>query len=266
MTRENPFAPVIVIEEEGPIRILILNRPEDLNAANRDMHVALGRVWRFLADDTEARCVVLTGAGRAFSAGGDFDHIGNMRRDRTLRRQEIGTARALLREMIAFPLPIVAAVNGPAVGLGCSLAIMSDLVYMAESAHLADPHVAIGLTAGDGGAAYLPLTLSIALAKEMVFFGDRIPSARALALGLVNEVVADDAVLERALESARRLAALPAQAVQSTKRAMNLAIERSTAAIIDIALESEFQSFDEPEHHQVIERIRSARTRGGSAS
>ncbi len=124
--------------------------------------------------------------------------------------------------MVACRVPIVAAVNGPAVGLGCSLVALSDVVYMAESAHLADPHVLIGLVAADGGPVTWPLLTSLQLAKEYALTGDRIPAERAAAIGLVNHVVPDDEVLDQAMACARKIAALPQQAVEDTKRILNL--------------------------------------------
>src|SRR5260370_35232402 len=119
---DNPFAPELLIDTDGAVRIVTLNRPEALNAANEALHDALIAVWRHLAADAGARAVVLTGAGRAFSAGGDFGQFVELRHARDLRRKQIDGARQLLTEMVDFPLPVVAAVNGPAGGLGCNLA------------------------------------------------------------------------------------------------------------------------------------------------
>jgi enoyl-CoA hydratase len=175
--------------------------------------------------------------------------------DKVQRARGIEEARQAFNTFIDFPLPTVAAVNGPAVGLGCSLAVLADLVYIAESAFLQDPHVSIGLTAGDGGAPFWPLTMSPVRARELLFFGERIRAAEAVSLGLANSVTPDGKVLEKALEVAERLAALPPQAVQSTKRAVNLHISRGSAAILDYALAAEFQSYDTPEHIAAVQRF-----------
>jgi enoyl-CoA hydratase len=252
---ENPFDPVLLIEERGPIRIVTFNRPEKLNSVDPDLSHALAHIWGHLASDSEARAVVLTGAGRAFSAGGDMVMFKRIQTDTVERAEGIEKARLTFNGIVEFPLPIVAAVNGPAVGLGCTLAVLCDLVYIARSAYLSDPHVAVGLTAGDGGAPFWPLTMSIVKAKELLFFGDRISADDAVALGLANAVVDDDKLLEHAIGVAERLAALPAQALRSTKRAVNLHISRGANAVLDYALAAEFQSYDTPEHRATVAKF-----------
>jgi enoyl-CoA hydratase len=251
----NPFEPEILIEERGPIRIVTLNRPEARNAANQVLHRKVSRVWRYLDDDPEVRAVVLTGAGKAFCAGGDMDLFRALHSDHVTRRRIIDEAGRVAREMVAFSLPIVAAVNGPAVGLGANLAVLSDLVLMAESSYLQDPHVEVGLTAADGGAPIWPLYMSILRVKEYLFTGARIPAAKAVELGLATRVVPDDKLFDEALELAGRLAAQPPQALQTTKRAVNMHLVRAMDGIVDYALAAEFQSFDTPEHQAVVKRF-----------
>ena len=249
---ENPFAPELLIEARGPVRLVTLNRPEAMNATNEALHGALVAVWRHLAADEEARAVVLTGAGRAFSAGGDFHHFVELWEDREQRRAEIEGARRLLTEMIDFPLPVVAAVNGPAVGLGCNLAVSSDIVLIAESAFIADPHVGVGLTAADGGAPTWPLLMGMLRAKEYLLTSERIPADQAVALGLANRAVPDGELLDQALGLAGRLAAQPPQAVRSTKRALNMHVKRAVAGVLEYALAEEFACFDTPEHQAIV--------------
>ena len=182
------------VEIDGPIRIVRLNRPEQLNATNHPLHCGLADVFPQLDADPDARVAVITGNGRAFSAGGDFNYLDELTRDDALRQQTLVDGRRIVTGMISCRLPIVAAVNGAAVGLGCSLVALSDIVFMAESAHLADPHVMVGLVAADGGPVTWPLLTSLQLAKEYALTGDRIPAERAAAIGLVNHVCPDDEV------------------------------------------------------------------------
>ena len=238
---------VIQIEVDGPIRIVRLNRPDDLNATNHELHHALADLFPRLDADDDARAAVLTGNGRAFSAGGDFSYLDQLTRDAALREQTLADGKRIVAGMAACTVPIVAAVNGPAVGLGCSLVALSDIVYMAQSAHLADPHVSLGLVAGDGGPISWPLLMSLQLTKEYVLTGDRIPAERAAAIGLVNHVCADDEVLDEAIACARRIAKLPRRAVQDTLRVVNLHLERAITATVDFALAAEDRSFTSPE-------------------
>jgi enoyl-CoA hydratase len=232
------------IEADGPVRIVRLNRPEQLNATNEDLHLGLTRVFPMLSADADARVAVITGEGRAFSAGGDFQLLDRMIKDRELRRTTIAEGRELVLNMIRCRVPVIAAVNGPAVGLGCSVVALSDIVYMAESAYLSDPHVTVGLVAADGGPLTWPLQMSLLLAKEYAFTGERIGAARAKEIGLANHVCPDGEVLSAALAAAHKIAVLPRQAVEATKRALNLHVERAVLASIDFALAAETESFD----------------------
>ena len=233
----------LVVTAEGPIRIVTINRPEARNAVNKALHTALARVWDMLADDPDAQAVVITGADKAFCAGGDMDWFLEMNQDGVERRRLLREAKALPRNQVACPLPVVAAVNGAAVGLGCSIALMCDYVVMADSARLADPHVAVGLVAGDGGAATWHLFTSMLVAKQYVLLGDPMPADAALRYGLCNEVVPRDEVVPRAMEVARRFAELPPIALRDTKRAFNMHLEQVIDGVMDFALKAEDISF-----------------------
>ena len=237
-------APELVkLDSDGPIRIVTLNRPESRNAFNDPMKLAFVEVLRTLARDTDARAVVLTGAGTAFSGGGDVTNFTN-RHHFENRFYWMREARALTDEMLRCHLPIVAALNGPAVGLGCSVAIMSDIVLIGESAFMADPHVGVGLVAADGGAVLWPLIMSYLKAKEYLLLGKRIPAATAVELGLANRVVADNDVLSAAMTLAAELAALPWQSVQETKRAINLHLQLAVLQVMPMATTAESESFN----------------------
>ncbi len=194
-------------------------------------------MWAQIAKDEDARAVVLPAAGRAFSAGGDLDSFLQDQVDLEHRRCSIRNARRLATEVIGFHLPVVTAVNGLAVGLGCNLAILGDVVLMAESAYLADTHVAAWLVAGDGGAAFWPVYTVILKARELVFFGDKLSRAEAVSIGLATRVVPDADLRGEAIKVAERFAALPQRAMQDTKCAFNIHLAK-TLDVMDSALEA----------------------------
>ncbi len=247
--------PELLVESEGAVRVIVLNRPDALNAANQALHGRLARVWSELDDDPTVRAIVLTGAGDAFSAGGDLDLLDRMVQDRSLRAEIMAEAAQIVRAMTSVRVPIVAAVNGPAVGLGCSLASMSDLVLIDEQAYFADPHVALGLVAADGGALMWPLLTGLLRAKEYILLGDRLSADQAVSLGLANRVVPHGTARTAAVELAGRLAALPPQSVVHTKALLNQGLRTAVGAMLDEAIDDETASFDEPAFRSNLARM-----------
>ena len=186
-----------ILRSEGSrVRVLTLNRPASRNALDGPLHAAMLSAVRTVADEPEVRAVVLTGAGDAFSAGGDFGLIEQMQEDADLRRATLNRGRTLFWSLVALEIPVIAAVNGPAVGAGATLALLCDIVLMAEQAYLAEPRVSIGLVPGDGGAILWPLLAGVPAARAYLLTGDRMPAAEAHRLGLVHRVVERDALLD----------------------------------------------------------------------
>jgi len=244
MHMTEPAAPPLLVEQQGPLLRLTLNRPAKLNAVNRELHDALADTWSSIGRRRDAAVVVLTGAGRAFCAGGDVAEFGRMEASGDDRRAMAAEAQAIVLGMLRCPLPIIAAVNGPAIGLGCSLALLSDVVVIADTAYLADTHVQHGLVPGDGGFIW-PLLSGMMQVRLPLMLGDRIDAAEAYRLGLATRVSTPEALMETAEGIAERLAAMPRGAVQDTKRMLNLYVERAINGVMDFAMAAERLGFTE---------------------
>jgi enoyl-CoA hydratase len=246
------FEEMVIVESDGPVSVLTLNRPETLNAFDRPLTTALIDGLVDLPEDRRTRVVVITGKGRAFSAGGDIGTFETFVRDLEERRSELRYTRRLIDGLLAFHLPVIAAVNGPAVGLGCTLATLADLLFISEETYLADPHVNVGLVAGDGGGIGWPANTSLVLAKRYLLTGDRIPAAEAVRIGLANEAVPPEELLPRAVEMAHRIARQPPQAVQDTKFLLNLSLRQTAVLALSYGLAAESQSHDTQELKEIV--------------
>jgi enoyl-CoA hydratase len=241
-------ADVLLVERDGPVWIVRLNRPDALNSFDGELHVRFGGLWAEVEQSNDVRAVVLTGNGRAFSAGGNLDDFDLFRVDFAERRKAMRTARRLVDEMLNVHVPVVAAVNGPAVGLGATLMTLCDIVFMSDSTFVADPHVASALVAGDGGGVTWPAYTSLLKVKQYLFTGDRIPAQTAVEMGLANFAVPADEVLPKAIEFAERLAALPPQALQDTKLLLNQILRNNATLALGMGIAAESQSHDTVEY------------------
>ena len=175
--------------DDAVLRVTIDHPDSPLNAVDDCLHGELTRLFAELKRENRVRAILLTGAGKAFSAGGDFNWfptLDNLERLEDLRRD----AKQMIWDLLDVPIPIIAAINGPAIGLGASLALLCDTIFMADSATIADPHVLVGIVAGDGGAAIWPLAVGPARAKQYLMTGDPVTAVEAERIGLVNQVVA----------------------------------------------------------------------------
>lgn len=246
----------IEVRADGSVRIVTLNQPDTLNAFTEDLHEQFVSLWADVEADEACRAVVLTGAGRTFSAGGSYDDFEGRRVDPARRRRSLRLARRLVDEMLEVAVPVVAAVNGPAVGLGCTVATLCDIVFMAEGAFLADTHVSVALVAGDGGAVTWPAHTSLLRAKQYLLTGDRLTAEQAVEIGLANFVVPPDQLLDEALAFAHRLAAQPPQAVQETKAILNQHLRANAVRALGYGLATESSSHDTPEYAAWSEKLK----------
>jgi 2-(1,2-epoxy-1,2-dihydrophenyl)acetyl-CoA isomerase len=214
------------LRRDGAAATIELNRPEALNAWNGALGDELLRAVRAVAEDGGVRAVVLTGAGRAFSSGADLRDLSG-REERTpeghidVRRVLEERYHPIITTVRTMPKPVLAAVNGPAVGIGLSLALAADLVVAAESAYFTLAFVNIGLVPDGGSSLFVPSRVGLARAAEMAMLGERVPAAQALAWGLINRVVPDADFPGEVAALRDRLAAGPTRSYAGTKRQLN---------------------------------------------
>jgi enoyl-CoA hydratase len=233
MLAPDAYQAIRIEKRENGVALATLNRPEKRNAVDDTMHHELGQLPRDADADPEVRVLLITGAGRAFCAGGDFS--GGL----TPNEQMWLEARRVVDGMLDCQKPIITAVNGYAMGLGSTVAFLGDVVFAANSATFADTHVRMGIAAGDGGQVIWPLLMGVNRAKYYLMTGERIPAEEAERLGLVNFVVEDDALMERALELADRLAAGPAVAISASKVGVNQLIKMVSNLVLPLSLKLE---------------------------
>jgi enoyl-CoA hydratase len=240
------------------LRVVIAHPNSELNSVDGLLHEELTRLFRELKREDTARAVLLTGRGRAFSAGGDFrwfPTLDDLAKLEHLRRD----AKQMIWDLLDVELPIVAALNGPAIGLGASLALLCDVIFMAETATIADPHVRVGIVAGDGGTAIWPLVLGPARAKQFLLTGDPVSAAEAFALGLVNRVVPPASLESEALAFAARLAEGAPLAVRYTKQAVNKLVKDALNTAFDTATALEIVTFQSEDHREALAALREKR-------
>ncbi|MCC7363350.1 MAG: enoyl-CoA hydratase/isomerase family protein [Dehalococcoidia bacterium] len=256
MLRQDRYE-TIAIAKDGGIATLTLNRPERLNAVNDTMHSELSTIFADAQDDPEVNVVVLTGAGRAFSAGGDtsLDRKFETKTGRGIMQE----ARHIIDDVIDLEKPLIAAVNGHAIGLGATLATLADVSFMAKGAKLGDPHVKVNLPAGNGSAVIWPLLIGVNRAKQLLMAGDIISAEQAVELGLISQVVDDGAAaVAAAMELAGRLNSTAPHAVQGTKVAINRLLRMSSDAILPLSLALEDQAMQHPAYRQAMEALAAA--------
>jgi enoyl-CoA hydratase len=244
----------IRVDRDGRLLLVELNRPHALNAVGDGMHEELEELFMLLRGDDDAGAVLLSGAGRAFCAGADMKELEAPDID---GRGPVGRvawmvdhARRLVDNMLGVDIPIIAAVRGYALGMGCTLALFSDVVIAAEDAVFADNHVSVGLVAGDGGTVIWPLLMAFNSAKYYLLTGDRITGPEAERLGLVHRCVSGEALMPEARAIAERMANGPSLAIRGTKRAINKVLQDRVGLLLDPALALEGISFLSDDHQE----------------
>jgi enoyl-CoA hydratase len=239
-------------ELDGGVLVATLNRPERRNALDTVMHSELPFLYQNLAADDEVLVMVLTGAGKYFTVGADFSVMNENESYPDGHPGLLIEAVATARNILAVRQPMIAAVNGDAIGIGATLALFCDIVYMADHARIGDPHVRAGMVCGDGGAVLWPLLMGVNRAKEYLMTGDLVPAQDADRLGLTNHVVPLDSLMDEALAMARRLAAGPQIAIRFNKRLVNKDLEARVVQLYDLAAALEALSIETTDHREAV--------------
>jgi enoyl-CoA hydratase len=244
---------------DGAVLNVIFNRPEKMNPVSGRMSLELIRLLRDLVYDPETLVIVLTGAGRAFSAGGDLAVMTENLDHPERFMDAVSEVKDLVHAMIDCPKPIIAKVNGPAMGLGATVALYSDLIFAAENAKIADPHISLGLVPGDGGTVIWPLHIGLPRAKQYLLTGDAITGAEAARIGLINEAVPAEELDTKVEAFAQKLARGSPRAVQFTKMALNQSLKSDVSAFIDAAFAYEVASAFTKDHVEAVKAFHEKR-------
>jgi enoyl-CoA hydratase len=249
----------IAFRRDGKVLHATLNRPDSLNAIDDDMDRDLARLFGDVAADAETNVLVLTGAGRAFSAGGDIEHMQRLIDQPNLFLDGMAAAKHIVFSLLDCPKPVIAKVNGAAVGLGATIALFSDLIYAADTAKFGDPHVKVGYVAGDGGAVIWPQLIGYARAKEYLLTGDLLTGAEAARIGLINRALPADQLDVAVDEIAQRLANGASRAIQWTKLSVNTTLKQVAQQVMDTSLAYEALSNLTKDHQEAVNAFREKR-------
>lgn len=259
MTQMLPAYETILLERRGRLLVVTLYRPEAMNAVNRVLHDELPDALTFAGTDPDSDVVLLTGAGRAFSAGGDIGHMEHNAANPHLFDHEARQAKRIVFAMLDIEKPVVCRMNGHAVGLGASIALLCDAIFAAEGAKIGDPHVGIGLVAGDGGAVVWAQRIGLAKAKEYLLTGELLSARKAAEIGLINHCVAPEALDEAVDSFCTTLLAGAPNAIRWTKILTNMELKRIAGTVMEAGIAYESLSVRSADHREGIAALKEKR-------
>lgn len=243
----------VVLSTRGSVSVVTLNRPDRLNAIDLETHLLLEKTLREADADPETRVIVITGSGRAFCAGGDVKRMEGRSSFGVDHQATVHSpGRHLVDTMGKVEKPMIAMVNGYAVGLGATIALLTDVTIMAEEARIGDRHVNVGLVAGDGGALIWPLLIGTSRAKEFLMTGRMIDGAQAAQMGLVSRAVPLPELEDTVFELAQELADLPPYAVRATKASVNRIVNLVSSVVLETSLAYEHLSMKTADHQEAL--------------
>jgi len=223
------------IKRSDRILTITINRPDDMNAVNEQLHSEFATIFLDAEYDDEIDIIILTGAGKSFCAGGDLKWLLGVHGDPVKTAYHINHDRKIQNAMLDMEKPIIAKVNGPAIGLGCSLALFCDFIYATPRSKFADPHVSVGLVAGDGGCVIWPQLIGYARAKKYLLTGEHILANDALSMGLITEVIEENQIDKEVDKLAKNLRDGAKYSIRWTKTSINAGLKIMANSIIDRA-------------------------------
>ena len=250
----------IATELEAGVLTLRLDRPDQLNAVNRELHGELSRVFVEAATDPGCEVVVLTGAGRAFCAGGDLEFLDHCIENPDAFDEVAYEGKQIIYAMLDCEKPIIGKINGHAAGLGATLALFCDVTFVADHARISDPHVRVGLVAGDGGAVIWPQLVGYARAKEFLMTGNAVGAPEAARIGLVNYAVPLAELDAKVEEFVQQLLNGATAAIRGTKVSVNVGLKQLAHAVLEVSTGLERLSNRSPEHRIAIDALRQKQT------
>ncbi len=239
-------------ELDDGVLTIRLNQPDSMNAFTAGMHTTMSTIWDRVNDDNDVRVAVLTGAGKAFSAGGNLPNMQKKIDNPNLWEAGMPEARRIVYRMLECEKPVIARVNGHAVGLGATVALLCDIIIAADHAKFGDPHVKAGLVAGDGGALIWPQLVGYARAKEYLLTGDLMSATEAERIGLINHCVPAAELDEKVYGLARRLAGGATKSINWTKRTINIPLRQLAHSMMDLSISLETQSNLTGDHQEAV--------------
>jgi len=246
-------------ERRGKVLEVSFNRPDKLNAVDEQMHGELATLFPDISNDPDCQIIVLTGVGRAFSAGGDIDWMQKMIDIPNSFEKTAREAKQIITSLLDCQKPIIAKINGHATGLGATIALFCDVIFASETAKIGDPHVSVGLVAGDGGAVIWPQLIGYARAKEYLLTGDLIPASEAARIGLINHAVPSSELDAKVDEFADRLAAGATQSISWTKASINIGLKQLVQSVMETSLAYEAMSSRTADHQEAVNAFREKR-------
>jgi enoyl-CoA hydratase len=247
------------VSRAGKVLTITLSEPDKLNAITARGHREMGRIFLDAAEDEQSEVIVVTGAGRAFSAGGDLDMIQLNHDSPTDLHRGLREAKRFAFTILDCDKPVIAKVNGDAIGLGATLALFCDVVFAADTARFGDPHNRVALIAGDGGQVTWPQLIGFARAKHYLFTGDLIPAPEAQAIGLIHKSVPADKLDAEVDAYVQRLLAMPIQSVRWTKQTLNIPLKQLAHSMMDAGVAYEGLGAATDDNQEAINAFRGRR-------